>query len=279
VIDALAGAGGALASLAGETVRATIELDAFPRPAGEVSFRASYPNGDASFDGEVIDPGGRGRFLVARGPASVRLVAVDNEAARTITTFLPAYGNLSKDRDRHAAAEVRITELRLPFDGQIPLVKADATVDPGEFGFQIDGGLKSVLKLAGQATEGTALERFEAVVVEVDNGIATYNNLKLPLGEFEFESSGRFDLVERTEEITLWAPLAAIASEGIDLPIAGGNDVINPDALVPIRRRGPMGEDNPWVVDITGARGSLFRSGDELEDAIKDGIRDLLGGG
>ncbi len=272
LFDALADTGGSITMLAGNTVRATVELQDFPRLGGTIGLRSDFPNGSARYEGEVTNPTGVEKLLVLRSPAEVRLDRIQEQSSRAVTTFLPAFGQVSKDPARHAPARLDVRRLSLPFSGEITAVEAEARIDPGEVGFKIAGGLGQLLALTGQATEGTALQRFEAVSVRMNNGIATYENFKLPIGEFRFESSGRFDLVANTEEITLWAPLAALATEGLSIPGLGGKSIINPDALVPINRAGPMAADNPWKLDLAGARGQLIRPGEAIKDALEGAI-------
>jgi len=279
LVDAFAGGGGRIVNVLGETVRGSVDVQRFPALGGTLTLSGSTPNGELEYAGVVRDPTGGAKRLVATEDAVVRLGRVDEIAAGEMRDFVPAFARLDKRPEEHEPALVRITRLSLPFEGGLTEVEAEATVDPGEFGFSIDGGLQSLLKATGQATDGRLLERFGAVEVTLRNGVATYDKLNVPIGEYEFESSGVFDLVAQTEQVTLWTPLPAIAAENLRLPGLDAQNVINPDAVVPIRKSGPLGnKDNPWRLDLSGARGQLVRPAD-LKDVGRGLIKDLLGGG
>ncbi|MEM7755798.1 MAG: hypothetical protein AAF297_09210 [Planctomycetota bacterium] len=278
LVDAFGSADGMLVTVLGDTVSGSIDLNDFPRTDGTLVLEGSSPNAELSFTGRVVDPSGQRKSLIATRTAEATLSSIGVEAGVLMKSFVPAFAEIAKDPDKHAPAIVKVTELRLPFTGKLEDVEAVATVDPGEIGFSVDGGLGSLLSFAGQDTEGNALERFEAVVVTLDDGIATYDELRLPIGEFTFESSGVFDLISQNEQVTVWAPLASIAAEALNIPGVKAGDAINPKAQVPIRRRGPMGEENPWKLDLSGARGNLI-SPEGLEDVGRGLLEDLLGGG
>ncbi|MEM1184141.1 MAG: hypothetical protein AAGI53_03975 [Planctomycetota bacterium] len=274
LVDALAGANGAISTLLGETVSGRLNVRDFPRNQGTVTLKGSSPNASLSYSGVVTEPSGRPKRLTATTPPELRLERVDAASGAMLRSFVPAYGSVRKERGKHQPAVINFSRLIVPFDGEIKSIDALATVDPGEFMFDVDGALGSLLKLAGGNTEGNALERFDRVVVAMKNGVATYDQFRLPIGEFAFESSGIFDLNENTEQVTLWAPFASLAAEGLNLPTANATQVINPDALIPLRREGDIGAKNPWKIDLGGTRGNLFSP-----RGVGNTLRDIFGGG
>jgi len=152
--------------------------------------------------------------------------------------------------------------------------------------FDIDGGLRALLNIAGQQAAGVAGKDLEPIELSMREGVLRFKALKLPVGEFTFQSEGEVDLVQETERLTVNIPAGAFGAEfirsrgrglGIANDILGGT--LNEDVMVPVRRSGPLGGDNEWKPDFKAVAEQLFDPRRILEEGIRRGLEELLDGG
>ncbi len=242
VADAIAGGNGKLAMLLGETADVRARVENFPREGGTAKGSVKGPNAAATFEGRVTN----GMFVGTK-PTSLNVRRVDSEFGFELAKVIPIFGGITKEEGTHAPARVVINPMRIPVDGRSVLEFASATIniDPGEANLQLDGGMGKFLRLGGQGqTIGQRLQPFD---VQYQNGVATYDNLTVPIGEFNLVSKGSVNLVEQTQNVRVNLPIGALASE-----FAGGTGVLG------------------QVLDATGgvslaSVGSIGKSGWELK--------------
>ena len=288
LIDALASANGQLVTLLGPTLDLDATLKGVPRRWGTVAFRAGTPQSEARY-----------AATVRPHPADPNLLALvaDEPATATITHFefnftregavgrqasgnmLPVFGSLRKVEGTHRPASVTISQLIAPVDGDVARIIMQGTVDPGVVQYEFDRGLEALLKAANQRTISNAGERLAPFQIAMNRGVASFDKLTVPVGEFSLTAKGSFDLERQHEDITLGIPAGAFAGEIIgNLPGATAG-LLNENIIVPVRRSGPMGEDNAWKPDFEAVLKQLFSPENILDNVIKGGLKDILGGG
>lgn len=248
VADAVAGGEGKLAMLLGETADIRARIDNFPREGGTAKGSVKGINATATFDGRV-----EGGTFIASKPAVLNVRQVDNEFGFELAKIIPVFGGITKDEGTHAPGRVIVSPLRIPVDGRSVLEHASATikVDPGEANLQLDGGLGSFLNLGGQGqTIGRRLKAFD---VRFDKGVASYDNVVIPIGEFEMTARGNVNLISQTQDVRVALPIGALAAEVA--PGAGGiGAILDATGGVSLANKGAIGQSG-WELKLGGGGG------------------------
>lgn len=270
VLDAMALGQGDLVDLLGAGLDLDTRITDLPRQGG--TFTLDATTGQAN---------SRLRATVLPHPADKELLAVTlDEPMRTEMTefrynlikkpimLLPLFAYVNK-KPEYESAYVNITELVAPVDGEIGLYIADSRIDPGVVDYDLHPLLKSILRAFGQRDQGMIGVRLQPFRVSMNEGVAAFDELVVPVGEFSVQARGKIDFVNQTEDIVLGIPAGAFADEVLSkLPGAGG--ALKGEVIVPVRRRGPLGQKNPWQPDFQAVLGDLF------EGLIRGGLEDLL---
>ena len=247
VADALVGGEGKLAMLLGETADVRTRLVDFPREGGTAKGSIKGLNATATFDGRVEN----GTFIASK-PAVLNVRRIDNEFGFELAKIIPVFGGITKDPSVHPPGKVIVSPLRIPVDGRDVLEFASATikVDPGEANLQLDGGLGGFLNLGGQGqTVGRRLEPFN---VRFEKGVASYSDVKIPLGEFQLVARGNVNLIQQTQDVRVALPVGALASE-----VAGGGGIgriFDATGGVSLANKGKIGESG-WELKLGGGGG------------------------
>jgi hypothetical protein len=283
LIDAIAGADGALVALLGPALDAEATVRDLPQPDGGLAFRATTDQAAARYGALVREhPAHPGTLaLIINRPATAEITHFDYDFSGKRVAMLPVFGKVEKIEKTHRPASVNISQLITPVDGDVAKIKMRASVDPGVIRYEFDRGLAALLKAARQRTESAAGERLQPFEVTMADGVARFDKLAVPVGEFTMTCRGTLDLVRRREDITLGIPAGAFAGEVIgDLPGATGG-LLNPEIVVPVRRRGPMDRENPWEPDFEAVLQQLFSPENILKNIFEGGLKDLIkdGGG
>ena len=143
---------------------------------------------------------------------------------------------------------------------------------------KVDALLK---KAAGGKEQGTIGRRIEPFIVDINAGVLDYQRFTLPLGEFNLQTQGQVDLVNRQIKVTTYAPFFAIAEEAlgpIKTGLTGKLDIINRNTLVPITTKGPI--DNPSTgIDADAFLKEIGKNViQQPAETIGNVLGDLLGG-
>ena len=281
LVDALANADGQLVTLLGPTLDMDATLRGLPQRQGTINFRATTPQSRARYDA-TVRPHPRDNALsalITNEPTTATITHFDFDFGGKKIGMLPVFGGVRKVQDQHRPASVSISQLITPVDGDTKNIIMKGTVDPGVVQYEFERGLAALLEATNQRTMSNAGERLEPFNIAMDRGVASFDSLRIPLGEFVLSAEGSFDLERQYEDITLGIPAGAFAGEAIgNLPGATGG-LLNKDIIVPVRRRGPMGADNKWEPDFEAVIKQLFSPENILDNVIKGGLKDILGGG
>ncbi len=301
LVDALAGAGGQLSAVLGPTASLRVTGTDLPSVGSTLALDASSPTSRLSLRGRVEAlPGEAAAAGPDAGPLAGRALRLTEPARATLGQFRVTPGDFVDPNDPSVSglvrsvllplngliglgevvkepgmqpAQLEIEHLLLPLDGGLRWAEARVTVDPGVLTYRVAVGLDRILR-TGVARTREAGNSLEPFTVSLGEGVVRYERVRIPLGEFALESSAAIDLVNRTEDIAVYAPVGALAAEALD--VGGIGAALLGEALrVPIVRAGPLGADNRWRVDLSAIR----RNREEPDPRqILDRLGELLGG-
>jgi hypothetical protein len=148
-------------------------------------------------------------------------------------------------------------DLVLPTDGDVSKLNGVLRVDPGRIDYIFKRQLGQYLDSTIFTAPGNDQLPIPAFDITIVNGIATYQDVSLPIRNFTFKAEGRVDLVTSTIDAVIYIPTVA-ASQSLmsklnaDLGSGFGRilpDVISEGTMVPIRARGPM-SDPEYSLDV-----------------------------
>lgn len=275
-IDALAQQGGLLVEALGPTVTVQVRATNLSTQAGELSATATSPRAEASLRGRIEDG-----VFVAQEPVVAQVNEIAPELSSTLVQGLPVIGSLSKPRDAQPA-QLRIAGLTAPLDGNLSRLNGDIYFDPGSARFETSRAFASLLKGAGARGAGTIGERLQPLEVRVRDGIATYERIRLPLGEFTVETRGSVDLVNRTLDVITYLPVGSLTDEAAGVfksgvgQLLGGAGALEQATMVPFRTRGTFesAETRPDL-ELFAREFTRQISPDRI---LQEGLRDLLEG-
>ncbi|MEL6328076.1 MAG: hypothetical protein AAFR38_00305 [Planctomycetota bacterium] len=278
LVDALVGLDGLAVTILGPTASLRTELRDLPAAGGTIQIRGESSQSELVFDAAIEQQGER-RFLVTQGQPLARVNRLQTGTGFKLLDFLPMFGGLAKDPATDDPATVTVQRLRYPLDGDVALIELAAAIDPGEVRYGLAGPFAGLLNAAGRGggVGGRAGTRFEQVNLVMAQGVLSYSDLKLPIGEFVFDTTGRFDLVNRNERIELKIPAGAFAGEAIGGSRGPLRGTLNAAVKVPVVREGPMDQENKWEPNFESVLEDLF-SPDNIGNII-DGIFRRPGGG
>lgn len=279
VIDAIAGQGGLLVELLGETTDLELRAQGLSRAGGRIEAEATSPRAGAKIVGRIEDD-----VFVSQAPAEFELLEMSPALAAKLFKVAPLVGSMEK-KPEDGPAVVTITDLRLPLDGDLRKLHAKVAADPGAARFETSGLFGELLGATGQAQEGFVGRRIDKFDVNIVKGVASYQRFALPLGEFKVETEGMLDLVNKRQDIVTWVPMGVLSDSALDVLNTGlgkilGDLVPTFDELtmVPIRSKGLLGKAAPvpdmaLFMETTGK--NLLRPDKVIERVLED----LLGGG
>jgi len=277
LLDAMAAGDGQLVELLGRSLAVDTRLKNLPARGGTLSFDAKSPQADSKL-----------RATVKAHPADKNLLAVtlDEPMVTALHEFqykmegkkvamLPIFGSITKSRQGNQPATVSLARLVAPVDGAIDKIIMEGTVDPGEVDYDFQRGLGALLKFAKQNQQGVLGRRLQPFKISMKDGVARFDELVVPVGEFAIQGKGAIDLVKQTEDIVIGVPAGAFADELLgSLPGALGG-TLRQNVVVPVRRKGPLGRENKWEPDFQAVIKELFKPENILNDLLKDQLKDL----
>lgn len=272
LLDAMAAGDGTLVEMLGQSLRLDADIERFPRRGGTFVFDARTEQARTGINATVrLHPADRDRLAaILDEPMRTVLTHFAYEISNKSVPLLPMFARVEKIEGEHQPATVTINRLVAPTDGDVALIIMQGTVDPGVVDFDLDQGLETILKAAGQRDAGVAGDRLEPFTIAMNKGVASFSDLAVPFGEFVFTGEGKIDLVRETEDIVLHIPAGALAAEA--LGSAGG---LLESVTIPVRRKGPLGQKNQWTPDLSEA----FKPENIIKEGIDKGLKDLIPGG
>jgi hypothetical protein len=278
LLDTFAAGDGQLVELLGATLVVDSRVRNLPQRGGTISFDATTPQASSKL-----------RATVRAHPADRDLLAVilDEPMRTQLTHFtytiegkkvgvLPIFGEIRKAKGTNRPGFVEFARLVAPVDGSIDKIIMNGTVDPGDVDYDFQRGFAALLRAAGQREQGVVGRSLKPFSISMLDGVARFEDLVVPVGEFEVSARGALDFVNQTEDIVVGVPAGAFADEVIGaLPGAIGNTVVK-SVVVPVRRKGPLGGENEWRPDFQAVIREMFRPEGILKDALQDRLEDLI---
>ncbi len=267
LIDALGGTDGLITALVGPDANVNATIDG----EGGSNLNASFvgANASGSMSGTLNES-------VVRIPAGaeISLSRISIEASRRVLgTALPMFSEFQKTAQDQPAL-ITTTGLAVPLDGDLAKLDGDLTVDLGTMRFATRSVLGQVLKLTNNRVQGQVGQKLDPFHIAIEAGVLRYDEVVLPLGEFNVVVGGSVNLKNRRVNTLVWVPFSALND---DLAHAAARvPGVNRLTMVPLRVRGPI--DKPTVeldskAMIQGLPDALL--GTLFED-VPGGVGDLL---
>lgn len=271
--DELGNQKGLLTELLGPTIDLTLSarnLSKAGTAKGLLDATAVSPRATAKLRGDVRD----GRFI-QDGAVEASLIEIRPQLVQKLAGGVPLVETIEKTREDKPA--LMTTEgLTAPIDGDMRKLNGTVKVDLGVARFTTKSIMGDIIKAVGGKTGGSVGNRIEPFIVNIKDGVATYDQFKLPVGEFDLQTKGTVDLVQRRIDVVTYVPFFALTDEALGafkLGFGGNLNVVDRNTLVPITTKGSL--DNPKTQLDMGL--FMKETGDRL---IKDPgkiIGDVLG--
>ncbi len=258
-IDAVAGMDGLLVSFLGDRSSAHVRANGLSRTSGTLTASAATSHATAAYEGRVVDGS-----LVSTKPTELTVNAITKDFGLKLVKVVPVFGSIIKNPETDRPARIVIDTLSVPVDGRDFLSNLDAVmqIDAGEARLTLDGGIGKFLNADQGIRIGNGTPPFP---VNVNGGGVNYEGLTVPVGEFALNIGGKVDLVNKTQDVRVGVPAAALAAEA-----AGGEGALGrifDQALgVSLVNKGPMGKSG-WELKLGG--GKKREPGDAIRDILK----------
>jgi hypothetical protein len=245
LIDLLTHQGGLLAETMGPVVSVSAWANGLSQSGagGAMHARLTSARAQATLGGRIEN----GAFVQGE-PVEIRLTQITPSLTRQLAGSIPVVGTLEKTPQDEPAV-ITADSLRVPIDGDLRKLSGVISVSPGQARFTTTGAFQQLLRLAGQREAGVVGRRLQPFVVHMKDGVLAYDRFRLALGEFEIETRGTVDLVNRRIDVVTYAPFFALTDEAaghLSTNLAGRLGRVLPGGidratLVPIRTRGDLG--------------------------------------
>ena len=279
LIEPLMQGNGLLGDLLGPTVRVDVSCEDLSAHHGRFVAQADTEYAQLQIAGRP-----RERTLHCEGDAVAMLSRITPELSeRAFERALPIVQHIEKTTDDRPAV-VRTTSLTLPMDGDLKKLNGKAEVDLGTVRFETTGFVSKLLKASHNRQSGQIGRRIDPFRIDVRDGVATYSDTNIPLGEFTITTRGTVDLVQQKLDLVLFIPLFALADE-VSSGLGGGK-ALNRLTMIPFRITGPTSKPKVKLAGDLLAKGIVPNAleglkdkvGDDADTLIKKGVNDLLKG-
>jgi len=265
LLDVLTDHEGVLVDLLGPQAQLSLSAQSLSKQSGSLDMRATTDRASASVQGVV-----ESETFRATQPLNLSLTKIAPELSnRVFEKVMPLLAEVQKTESDKPAV-IKATGFTAPLDGNLSRLNGLFDVDLGTVSFKTSTLFGHLVSFAQGNKEGRAGERFKPFQVKVANGVATYDRVEVPLGQFSVVTSGTVNLV--TQEIDL---VTSVPASSISKDIASAVSkipVLSNAAMIPIRTRGTF-KNNKSEVDPT------LIIQESLPGNIIRGIGDLLNGG
>ncbi|MFI4854735.1 MAG: hypothetical protein ACIAQF_07125 [Phycisphaerales bacterium JB065] len=277
LIDVLAGQRGLLLDALGETVsvQASAEGIDAERNSGRVTASILTGRTETTAFGRFEN----GALVLGDGAASrtnITLSEITPELSRRVfEPLFPLLKDFRKSRNEQPTMiTVTSAGLAIPTDGDLSKLNGNINLNLGSVRFEAGNLLSTVLNATANRTAGQLGGSVPPVLVRFTNGVATYDTVDIPFGDFTLRTRGSVDLVNQQMDVLVLLPLDFL---GGDLKReVQRNPLLAQIAAVPFRARGTIGDaklelDPSAIQDILP--GALEQNINEL---INQGLRDLF---
>jgi hypothetical protein len=279
LVDALAQQHGVLAEALGPTAAMTLKADKLSKTSGSIDFTANSPRATMTAKGDIKN----GAF-VAQGQPTIKLLEITKALSSKFTDGLPNLASIEK-KPEDGPALIQASGLSVPINGNMAALNGDVSIDLGQARFETSDTFGKLLNKIGAKSSATIGQHIDPFVVNLKNGVATYQRFTLPLGEFKVATEGTVDLVKQELDVVTYVPFGALTDEaagrfnsGLGSRLSGlTGGVLEKTTMMPFRTKGTF-EKHDTKPDL-----ELFikQAGKSLIDTPKnlgEGLKDLLKG-
>lgn len=301
LIEALTNQPGSLTPLLGENLTASVDLVNVARKSGSGTAKVDLRAPNASF---VLGGPVRDGVLRTSEPGATPMLAELNEfsftkgrAVGTVSALNPLgylgfVAGVQRLRDdvNTRPSMISSPDLALPLDGDLRKLNGTIRVDLGRINMKMEQNFLQLLDIPAlnRVVDRVANAQQRPVppfAISINQGVATYKDVQLPIGSYTFRATGTIDLPNQQMDVVTYVPTAGLAPgalASLNKSLGDGFGRILPKDLteslmVPIRLRGPT-SDPSTSIDVALM---VREAGDRLlrPDRILDTLGNLLGGG
>ena len=267
LVDSIADQNGMLVELLGPVINMDLDANGLSKVAGSLAAVLTSERATATVKGRVQDG-----LFIADTSTGAKVASISPALGAKLTEGLPLIGSLEK-RPPDAPATLTTASLRVPTSTKTPedlrKLNGQMTLDLGEVRFQTGGAFQSILKAVGQKDEGTAGRRLQPLQVNITDGVVKYQRFELPIGEFNVDTEGSYDLVTKRVDFITWIPAGALADEAAGLFNTGLGGLLG-GSVKPIEKLTML----PWRT--SGTAGGSISTKPDLELFIKSTGQNLI---
>lgn len=267
LVDSIADQNGMLIELLGPVINMDLDADRLSKVGGNLSAVLTSERATATVRGAVRDG-----LFIADTSTGAKVSVISPTLGAKLTEGLPLVGSLEK-RPSDAPATLTTTSLRVPTSTSTPedlrKLNGQLALDLGEVRFQTGGAFQSILKAVGQKDQGTAGRRLKPLQVNITDGVVQYQRFQLPIGEFNVDTEGSYDLVTKRVDFITWIPAGALADEAAGLFNTGLGGLLG-GAVNPIEKLTML----PWRT--SGTAGGSLSTKPDLQLFIKSTGQNLI---
>lgn len=267
LIDSLASTDGLLTALVGPSMKADIQTNDFSERAGTGSLKADVhaEYADLRIEGKMTTADA-GPVFATTAPGEAKLTRITSEASeRLLGVLFPLLTRFEKTASDEPAV-ITAEGLTLPLSHDTRALNGVLKVDPGTMEFQTKGFFSQILKKTHNVQAGKIGQKLQPFDITIKHGVASYSDVVIPTGQFEFVTTGTVNLNKRTMDVYLYVPLVAVNDKlgTVFLNVPGLGNL----SRVPIHVQGDY--DSP---SITPDVGKLLKT---LPQNVGEGVEDIL---
>jgi hypothetical protein len=281
--DALASTDGLLADLLGERLGARVTLRGLNQDSGTLDARFESPLAAAGLAGRVRDGALVAEIVPApsiigaetAAPAGEVAFALTPAASRRLVGSLVPLLSGAAHVETGERALLTVSDFRLPMDGDLSKLSAQATLDLGQVSYALFPKLAAYFD---SKTLSGISSRLGPWTLAIENGVARYDGLEIPLAGQRLRLGGACDLAQSTATLSLQVPAAAFG-KGVVKLLDENRAALPADLTLPLEISGSW-KDLSVRLDTKAAQEVLedvLKS--RLKDELRKGLGGLLGGG
>lgn len=274
LIDSLAGLNGKVVDLLGSTLNLKLTATNVSKTVdgGVISATAASPRAGAELKGVIRD-----QTFQQDGKFEIDVYEMLRyEIAKKLPGGMPLVGFIEKQKGVDEPAMIRAEGLRVPLDNNMRKLNGVITVDPGTASFEFNDAFSKILKQLSQKDRGQMGQRLDPFIVNIKDGVASYDKFKLKFGEFTLETTGAADLVQKRIDVVTYIPAGAMTEELLNAfkgTLGANAKGFTSQTRFPFTTKGPL--DNPKTEPDFG----LFlkeNAGKLIEDVGGKALEDLF---
>jgi len=270
-VDALTGNNGQIEQFAGKELSIRIDVRNLSMHAGGglATLRVNSPNATLALGGPVANgtldttaPGGTPLRLEVN---ELRFVTSANLGTLSRLNPLEYLGFAAgverlRGNDNQGPMVISSTGLLLPLNGDWSRLNGQINVDLGRVNFKLDQNFLQLLDIdaLNKAIDKLSNARQRPVppfTIALTNGTATYKDVQLPVGSYDFRATGTINLAAKEMDVITYVPTISLAPSVLSsisdkLTTALGRVIpgnIAAALMVPIRTTGPFGQTKTSV--------------------------------